>query len=65
MNTTSYEKGQENGRRELVRDMLEEKFGPLSAAVLEKLDRLSAGQLKALAQSLLRARSLRELGLED
>jgi hypothetical protein len=71
MNATSYEKGlekglergQEQGQRELLRDQLEERFGSLPAPVLEKLERLSAKELKALGKALLRAQSLRQLGL--
>jgi hypothetical protein len=69
MNTTWYEKGlergQEQGQRELLRDQLQERFGALSAAVVEKLERRQAGELKALGKALLHAQSLRELGLED
>lgn len=77
MNVTWYEKGmekgmekglargQEEGQRELVRDQLEERFGPLSAVALEKLERLRAEELKAVGKALLRAQSLSELGLEE
>jgi uncharacterized protein (DUF2384 family) len=65
MNTTWYEKGLEKGQRELLRDLLETKFAPLSASVLERLDHLSAERIRALGKAILKATSLRELGLED
>jgi hypothetical protein len=61
MNTTWYEKG----RQEMLREQLEERFGPLPAPVLERLQRLSTERLKALAKAVLHAQSLRELDLED
>ena len=69
MNTTWYEKGLEKGlekgQRELLRDLLETKFAPLSASVLERLDRLPAERVRALGKAILKANSLQELGLED
>ena len=65
MNTTWYEKGCEEGRRAAVRDLVEEKFGPLSAQVQERLQQLAADRLVALTKAVLRAESLRDLGLED
>jgi hypothetical protein len=65
MNTTWYEKGIEKGRRELLREQLEERFGSLSPAVQERLQQLPVERLSALGKALLRAQSLRDLGLED
>jgi hypothetical protein len=69
MNLTSYEKGLQKGREEerraVLRDQLEEKFGPLSAQVQERLQQLPADRLVALTKAVLRAQSLRELGLEE
>ncbi|HEV3445119.1 MAG TPA: DUF4351 domain-containing protein [Gemmataceae bacterium] len=73
MNATSYEKGLEkglekgieNGQRQLLHDQLEANFGPLSPTVSERLEQLPADQIRALGKALLKARSLRELGLED
>ena len=69
MNATSYEKGLEKGlekgQRQLLRELLEANFGPLSATVLERLEKLPADRIRALGKALLKARSLRELGLED
>jgi hypothetical protein len=60
-----YEKRQEQGQRELLRKMLEVRFGPLSATAQERLKQLPAEQLDSFAEVLLRAQSLKELGLED
>ena len=77
MNTTWYEKGLEKGleqglekgreqeRRAVLRDLVEEKFGPLSPQVQERLQQLAADRLVGLAKAVLRAQSLRELGLEE
>jgi Domain of unknown function (DUF4351) len=61
MNMTSFEKG----RLAAIHELLEEKFGPLPAQVVERLERLPPERLIALGRALLRANSLRELGLED
>jgi Domain of unknown function (DUF4351) len=58
---TSFEKG----RLATIHEQLEEKFGPLSPQVVERLERLPPERLIALGRALLRANSLRELGLED
>jgi hypothetical protein len=67
--TTSFEKGEAKGRlegqRELLRDQLEELFGPLSPIVQERLSVLSAARLTEVGRALLKAKSLKELGLED
>jgi hypothetical protein len=69
MNVTVYEKGLAKGREEtlrgVLRDLLEQRFGQLSAGVLEQLHQLPAERLTQLVKSVLRASSLRELGLED
>ncbi|HZU36345.1 MAG TPA: hypothetical protein VFA18_10580, partial [Gemmataceae bacterium] len=76
MNTTWYEKGLEQGReqglekglekgrRAVLHDLLEEKFGPLSASVVERLEQVPADRLMELTKAVLRAESLRELGLD-
>ena len=71
MNMTSYEKGLEKGiekglekgQREILRMQVDERFGPLSAAVLERIEQLPAEQLKPLGKALVHAQSLRDLGL--
>jgi hypothetical protein len=69
MNTTWFEKGIEKGReigaRQLLREQLEIRFGPLPPLASERLGQLPMEQLKALARALIRAPSLRALGLED
>ena len=65
MNMTSFEKGREKGRLATIHELLEEKFGPLPSQVVERLERLPPERLIALGRALLRANSLRELGLED
>lgn len=69
MNTTWFEKGLERGREEasraIFRGLVEEKFGPLSPQAQERLRQLAADRLPALTKAVLRAQSLRELGLED
>jgi hypothetical protein len=66
---TSFEKGVEHGiekgKRELLSRQLEVRFGLLSAAVRERLASWEAARLDQLAADLLRAGSLRDLGLED
>jgi len=68
MNTTWYEKGIEQAtekeRRVFLREVLEDRFGPLSPAVLARLDQVAAERLLPLRQAARQARSLAELGLE-
>jgi hypothetical protein len=64
MNMTSYERGLEKGQREILRMQIDERFGPLSPAVLERIEQLPAEQLKPLGKALVHAQSLRDLGLE-
>jgi Domain of unknown function (DUF4351) len=47
------------------RTQLEERFGQLPAAVVERLQQLPAPQVIALAKALIRAQSLAPLGLEN
>ncbi len=69
MNVTWFEKGVEKGvekgRRELLQEQLEERFGPLSATVIERLREVPGERLATLGRALVRAQSLRDLGLED
>lgn len=55
----------ELGRLEVVLTVLEERFGTLSAAVKARVENLSQEELNRLVKALLRAGSLRELGLDD
>jgi hypothetical protein len=69
MNTTWFEKGIaqgiEKGKRETIREQLEDAFGPLSSRAQERLQQLSSEELRQLAKAIRRAASLRELGLAD
>lgn len=62
---TTYERGKIAGQREMVLRQLQVKFGPLSAAIRERVESLSPEELDHLAVELLQPRSLKELGLED
>jgi hypothetical protein len=69
MNKTSFEKGVEKGFelgcRQVVLELLEYRFGPLSAAVLARIDQLPAEKLEPLLKAAVKAESLSELGLTD
>jgi hypothetical protein len=66
---TSYELGMEQGRTEgqraSLRDLLEAKFGTLSETATQRLEAMSADQLRQLGRDLLQNKSLVQLGLED
>jgi len=61
----AHEKGVEDGLRQLVRTQLEDRFPPLNEQVRQRLATLPANRLVELGRALLKARSLRDLGLED
>jgi hypothetical protein len=61
---TTFERGKIEGRRELVLRQLEKRFGPLSPAVKQRLEALSAEQVDQLGLDFVNAQSLRDLGLE-
>lgn len=63
MATTWYEKGVEKGHREFLMLQLEERFGPLSDSVQAQVESLSKSQLVDLTRNMIRAQSLRDLGL--
>jgi hypothetical protein len=69
MMTTTFEKGvakgREEGQRRLIRAQLENRFGPLPAAAVEKIRTLPAEQLEGLGIALMTAESLAELGLQE
>jgi hypothetical protein len=69
LGVTSFERGWQQGvekeERNILAVVLEHHFGNLSAKARERLNPLSADELESLAQRLLDAPSLAELGLED
>lgn len=60
---TTYERGILQGRREAALLMLEAKFGPLSPEVKQRVEALTAEQLRQLILQRDKADSLKELGL--
>ena len=64
MTTTWHRQGKEEGHREMLHILLQKKFGALSPDVEERLKNWPANRLSELAENLLQAQSLRELGLE-
>ena len=62
---TTYERGKLEGARLVAQLQLEKKFGPLAAAVKQRVESLSAEQLQQLLLDLIDGRSLKELHLED
>jgi hypothetical protein len=76
VNTTWYEKGVEKGRhegiekgvekerRDSLRELLEERFGPLAQGVLARLEELPVEHLQPLRRAALKAQSLDELDLQ-
>ncbi len=65
MAVTTFEKGLLQGRRTMLQEQLEVRFGPLSPGAQQRLESVGPERLKALALELLKAQSLEELGLED
>jgi hypothetical protein len=64
VNKTSYEKGEEQGRRDALREQLEERFGQLAPTVTERLQQLSLVELTQLCKAILHAQSLSDLGFD-
>jgi hypothetical protein len=65
MTGTIFGQGMAQGQRELLQELLEQRFGPLSPQVIERLSAWPPERLRELGKALLTARSLQELGLED
>ena len=65
MNLTYYDRGFIEGQLQVVRILLEARFGPLSAQAQERLKALSPDEVFELSKTIVSANSLRELGLED
>jgi hypothetical protein len=62
---TTYERGRNEGRREMTLLLLEAKFGPLSPAAKQRVEALSPEQLRQLGLDLVKDLSLKDLHLED
>jgi hypothetical protein len=62
---TTYERGKIEGRRELLLQQLEAKFGALSAAVRQRVESQPLEELQHLGVELMKAQSLKELRRED
>ena len=58
------EKGRHTGQRQILRALLEERFGTLNETAQQRLEAWPTEQLTDLGRALLRAKSLAELGLE-
>ena len=73
VNKTVYEQGIEKGielghvraRRQLLREQLEDKFGPLPPAAINRLESMPPEQLARLTRAVLHAATLKEIGLAD
>jgi hypothetical protein len=59
------EQGEMRGQRRVLRIQLEKRFGPLTPAVQQRLEEWPPERLPELAEAVLEASSLRELGLEE
>jgi flagellar biosynthesis/type III secretory pathway protein FliH len=59
------EQGLQQGQRTVLQKQLEARFGPLGQIAQQRLESLKPERLEALTLALLKAQSLRELGLED
>jgi flagellar biosynthesis/type III secretory pathway protein FliH len=59
------EQGLQRGQWTTLQKQLEARFGALSPGAQQRLEGLDSERLAALALALLKAQSLRELGLED
>ena len=57
------EMGYEPGQRDLIAELLRDRFGPAVGDVTKHLETFASDELVALGRSLLRAPSLEELGL--
>jgi hypothetical protein len=62
---TSFEKGQDSGKKETIRSQLEAWFGPLSEGARQRLEALPPDKLRELSLAMRGAKSLADLGLED
>jgi predicted transposase YdaD len=59
------ERGELKGRREMLQELMEDRFGPLPPATTERLEKMSLEELMSVRKAILRAQSLSELGLDQ
>lgn len=68
MNKTTFEigfeEGEAKGRREALRELMEERYGPLPANVSERLQKMTLAELVPLCKAILHAQSLADLGFD-
>ena len=65
MTLTFYERGVIQGQLKSAVLLLEDRFSPLPPAVKKRVEAMSADQLRELLLALLRAQTLKDLGLEE
>jgi len=69
MRATWFEEGEAKGRelerRQILQELLEERFGPLDPAVRERLQSLPSERLTQLLRAVVKAKSLEDLGLGE
>ena len=58
-------RGEETGKRELLREQLETRFGPLSPVAQARLASWPPDRLTELGRALLSANSIAQLGLDE
>jgi hypothetical protein len=49
----------------LLRELIEDQFGPLPAPAVARLEQLSPTELTSIGKAIRTARSLRDLGLDE
>jgi hypothetical protein len=62
---TTFDQGRIAERREVALLQLEEKFGPLSPEVRQRVEALPPDELRQLLRNFVKAQSLKDLRLEE
>ncbi len=62
---TTYEKGIEKGETLILIRQIQKRFGPLSESARRRIESMSSAEHEQLAEAVLTANSLTELGLEN
>jgi hypothetical protein len=65
MNLTSYEKGGLSAARNIFLALLVRRFGPVPAAMLNRVNQLSFDKIQELVNAFVDGQSLEEMGLRD